>query len=448
MKPRLIRLIFFVSLAFLIIRNLLLCVILPPWSFGDEMANFDYILKLGQGKIPHPAEFIEEDLYLFHKNNYDPRYISPEEIEMVNITDLGLATFSYQANQPPLAYLIYSVFRKICLIFSSSMKFQVVVLRVVALAAVVGGLLLVYFGLIKREINNHLFYFPLFFIAFLAQDMYFSINIDVFAFFFGCLIINRILALYREPNSNYNWLYFALAVSLTMWVKVTGVIILFLIFPLVVFFLHFGRNQKNEKIWSKGILYFLIAVLMGMPWYIFNQIRFGNPFRYVRFLSLQGMPTHPAQPFSLQNIINFFRAFSRTLFRGEFIWKGSYFDILPEGLNEVMLTVIPLAIIVCGLTFILNTRLKGETNEYRLKNFFLVIGFVFFVAFFLGNFFIGGLPFYHARMAFPGLYFILFLYAAGWLRIFRRPLIAYLVPALWLLSYNLIYLTRLLSEVI
>jgi len=452
MKSRLIRLIFFVSLAFLIIRNLLLCVILPPWSFGDEMANFDYILKLGQGKIPHPAEFIEEDLFLFYKNSYDPRYLTQEgkkrQIELINISDLGLAAFSYQASQPPLAYLIYSVFRKIFLIFNSSMKFQVIVLRMIALAAVVGGLLLVYFRLIKQEINNPLFYFSLFFIAFLAQDMYFSINIDVFAFFFGCLIINRIFALYREPNSNYNWFYFALAVSLIMWVNVTGVIIAFLIFPLVVFSLHFGQNKKNERIWAKGIVYFLTSVLMGMPWYIFNQIRFGNPFRYVRSLFLQHVPTHPAQSFSLQNIINFFRAFSRTLFRGEFIWEGRYFDVLPEELNEILITVIPLAIIICGLSFILKARVNGETNEYKLQNFFLVIGFVLLVSFFLGNFFIGGLPFYHARMAFCGLYFILFLYAAGWLRIFRRPLIAYLVPAIWLLSYNLIYLTRLLSEVI
>ena len=421
-------------------------------SFGNEIANFDYILKLGQGKIPHPSNFIEDDLYLFHRDNYDFRYISNrergEEAKVTNISDLGLAAFSYQANQPPLAYLVYSFFRKIFLVFSTSMKFQIIILRTVALAVVVGGLLLVYFGLIQQKINNPLFYFPLFFIALLAQDMYFSINIDVFAFFFGCLIINRLLVLYREPGSNYNWFYFALAMSLIMWVNISGVIMMLVIFPLIVLFLYLSGEKKDSKIWSKGILYFLASILMGLPWYVFNLIRFGNPFRYDRFMSLHAAPTPSAQPFSLPNIINFFRAFSRTLFRGEFIWKGSYFDVLPEVLNEVLLTIIPLALIFLGLSFILKVKQKGKTNEFWLQKFFLVAGFVLLFVFFVGNFFIGGLPYYHARIAFPAFYFILFLYAAGWLKIFRRPIIACLVPTIWLLAYNLMYLTRLLKEFI
>lgn len=450
MEFRFPRRIFFIFLAFFLLRNLILCIILPPWSFGDEIANFDYILKLGQGQIPSPSEFIEEELYVFHKENYDMRYVSSEKSgppEITNITDLGLAAFSYQAYQPPLAYLIYSSLRKIFLLLSSSMRFQVIILRIIALAAVGGGVLLIFFGLIKQKIKNKLFYISLIFITLLAQDMYFSINIDVFAFLFSCLVINRILALYRDPNSNYQWFFLALAVALSMWVKITGIVMLF-VFPLLVILLFSNKEPRMGKIRAKAAVFSLMALLLGAPWYIINQIRFGNPLRYLHFSSSILKSDFSPQRFSLQNIINFFRALFRTLFRGEFIWKGTYFDVMPQWLNEILLTVIPLTICVLGLYFVIKLQKSKDGEESSLTFLFAILGFIIISIFFIGNFTLGHLPYYHARMAFPGLYFIVFSYAAGWQLIFRRSMLAFYIPTVWLIFYNLIYSINLLSQLI
>jgi len=103
---------FLLGVALLWIRNAPLALILPLWSHGDEIGHFDYVLKLERGKLPRPHEFIESSLFLLHKVCYDGRYIyGQRKISIRTPKDLGLAAYSYEANQPPLPYLIMAAFR-------------------------------------------------------------------------------------------------------------------------------------------------------------------------------------------------------------------------------------------------------------------------------------------------------------------------------------------------
>jgi hypothetical protein len=101
-----------VGLAFLWIRNAPLSLLLPPWSHGDEIGYFDYVKKIGRGHLPRPDESIEPAVFRLHKARYDGRYISlNRKMRSVMPRDLGLAAYSYEAQQPPLPLLLLAAFR-------------------------------------------------------------------------------------------------------------------------------------------------------------------------------------------------------------------------------------------------------------------------------------------------------------------------------------------------
>jgi hypothetical protein len=101
-----------VGLAFLWIRNAPLSLLLPLWSHGDEIGYFDYVMKIGRGHLPRPDESIEPAVFRLHKARYDGRYISlNRKMRSVMPRDLGLAAYSYEAQQPPLPLLLLAAFR-------------------------------------------------------------------------------------------------------------------------------------------------------------------------------------------------------------------------------------------------------------------------------------------------------------------------------------------------
>ena len=530
---------FFMAISFLIIRNLPLCIFLPPWSFGDEMAHFDYILKLKKGHIPHPQDYIEEDLFLFHKNNFDYRYIIPKEQlqlpqpapkqppkkqrqqstspkqspprdqqlpppkqrqqhsqppqqqqllppsrgsssplplpsssphplspfppqqqpspqpptppPILSLRDLGFAAFSYQAKHPPLAYIIYFLASNLLAPLHLSLGSQLILFRIIALLAVVIGLILIYSGLTQNQLDQPVFYLPLILVPLLAQDMYFSLNIDVFTFLFGGLVINRMFYLWKEPRAKKNWFFLSVAVILTLWVKATGLLILgvFGLFVIYLVFRYRHHPSLSKNIFLNGSLFLPLTLILSSPWYIFNLIRLDNLVVINNNLQV-GLPQYPAKAISWANIVEFVQAFTRTIFRGEFIWHGHYFDVLPLWANDIFLTVIPLGFFILGISYLFLPKQAGEENGSTTfwQKFFLLAGVSVIAVLLFGYFFIGEIPYYQARMAFCCLYFVTFVFSAGWLKVFKPSKFSILLFPIILLAYNLFVMFKLISEVI
>ncbi|RLE08435.1 MAG: hypothetical protein DRJ06_04545 [Candidatus Aminicenantes bacterium] len=446
----LIKRLFFIALVFLVIRNVPLSIFLPPWSFGDEMAHFDFILKLERGKIPHPCDYLEQDLYLFYRENYDFRYITPDQELQPTIPplkEMGFAGFSYEAKHPPLAHLLYLLTKKIAFPFRLSLNLQLVLFRLVALVTVVGGLLLIYFGLIRNGLYQPVFYLPLIVIALLAQDMYFSLNIDVFAFFFGSLLIRQLIFLYRRGNSWKNWVWLSLALICAMWVKATAVL-LFGVVAIYILFMTITSQEKAREWWRrKGLISLGLAAILSLPWYVYNFIRFGHPFVPQSSYPVLGNPTYPVAGLSLKNVIIFFQALTRTIIRGEFIWKGNYFEILPPGwAREILMTVVPLIGLIAGFVFLSSrffaqkiTRFEDKSirENTRLEFFFLLAGELIIGVLLVGYLWIGQLPYYQVRLSFSCLYLIVFAFITGWLKVTRKKTWAILIIFILLFVYSL-----------
>ena len=432
------------GLSFLFIRNIPLCFIMPLWSHGDEIGHMDYALKLNRGHFPGLTEYIEPSLFLLHKANYDNRYLTNHPRHNIQkLDDMGLAAYSYEANQPPFPYLIIALFRRILSSFNVSFLLQVKLLRLLSLFAFSLGLVLIYLGMKTAKISNPFYYYPLLFIPLLAQDMYFSINTDSFAFLGGCFVIMMMILLFKNPSSMKNWILLFLGVSIALWMKATNAFY-FILWPILTVFLW--NKKPNKKILLPSILFLLLAILLSSPWYVCNKIRFSGFFGY-QFTGAPEVPYTPyaLRPVSIATLIEFVFAFIGTLFRGELLWNGRYFDVLYGWPNYIFIIIFNLFIFLVG---VISFFKYFDYSNRKISRFFIIGGIVSIFTFVFLHFTIAGIPFYHARYAFGGLCFIMFIYAAGWRRLLNSDALSLFVPAGWLLTYNLVLTSNLILKVI
>ncbi len=426
-----------------IIRNLVLSLAMPLWVAGDELAHVDYALKLSRGHIPETTEMIEPELFELHKDHWDFRYISINPVpEIKDLETFGLGAYCYQANHPPLPHFILSLFRRVFQFLGLTLLLQVKLMRLVSLSAALLGMLVVFFELRKNANLGAAYFLPVLCLALLAQDMYFCVNNDVYSFLFGCLAVVGMFRLYKNPHSTKNWLWLTFAVSLAMWVKLTNILLLGL---WGLFALALILSKREKKLILPSSAYFFLTILLSSPWYIFNQIRYHSIWSTHIVEGLSGLLVYHRSPFTLLSIWHFFRAFTRTFFRGELLWEGKYFDLFSEGMNDVFLTLVPL--IFVGISLVASIK-AVKTPDDHLKRFFALSGFAVVMALLYGQFVSGNIAYYHARLAMGSFYFLMFPLCLGALKIFRSERLTYALLFLGLSLYNFFYSSLLLIRVL
>lgn len=332
-----------------------------------------------------------------------------------------------------------ALFRHLLVCLNVPMLLQVKILRIFCLLTVSCGLVFIYAGLKKANISNPVYYSPLLFIPLLAQDMFFSINIDSFSFLFSGLAVLGFIRLVESARSCGAWALLSTGITLSLWTKASNSF-LFVIWAVLI--LYFWVEKKDKKSILLSLKVLLITVILSSPWYVYNQMRFSNP-----FINSSGLPyvLLPPQSLSLPTLKNFLLAFTRTLFRGEFIWNGRYFNVLGAMVNNLVLTVLPLLIFAAG--FLSFFKYFDKSKAKNLK-YLILCGAGIVLILFSFHVGLGGVPYYQARFAFGGLYFIMFLYAAGWRKLARSEGPGLLTPVALLLAYNLLYAFTLAAKVL
>jgi hypothetical protein len=432
------KLILLAAIVFLLIRNVPLCLFLPLWTHGDEIGHFDYILKLGRGHLPQPMDLIESQLFLLHKVHYDSRYMTSSKVSIENHESLGLGQYSYEAHQPPLPYLLLNLIRKGLLILKPSLLLQLKLLRIFTLLAATLGLFFIYLGLKAAKIHQTYFYIPLLFIPLLVKDMFLSLNSDCFSFLFGSMVIAGAIRLFYEPDSVRNWLWLSAGTVLALWTKIPNAFLL-LFWPVLLFFLR--KKFPDRKILKSFFICFLIVLVLSSPWYVFNFIRFSNPFVYLEDLPFPRIDT---PQLSLSSVNFFISGFFITLFRGELIWDGIHFQILRGPEAKIFLSLIP--ILFFSLGFLCLFFPIDRQNVFLLR--FLLLGAVVSLcAFCFAYFKVGNTPFYLARYSYAALYLNMFVFTAGWKRISPKKDFVFIFPLAALLLYNAIFSYAYLSKV-
>ena len=431
------KLIFGIAISVLFIRNIPLCFLMPIWSFGDEMGHLDYVLKLSRGHLPKPTELMESKLYLFFRAQTESRRPPQERsLSLRNIKDLPLFGHSYEAHQPPLPYFLMSLGQRSLNYLNFSLLWQVRLLRMMSCLIIAAGLALLYMSIQRMNLPLW-YYFPLLFIALLAQDMFFVINTDVFSFLFGSLALIGAMSLIKDTRPVKYWFCLSLGIGLAMWSKAIN-IYLFLLWPFVAF--SSFRKENKSRIFRKSAAWALLTIVLSAGWYLCNFFRFGHPF----WNGTLPFPSYPHQGFNISSFKLFAAGFLKTLFRGELYWQGKYFDVLPGWTNDLTLILIPGFIFILGSLHLFKTGKNSEDREKLLLGFFC--GLVF-MAFFGAFVFVRGIPYYHARFALASLYSFGFLYFYGWKALFRGRRAWFLMPVFFLIAYNVLNTTRIISQV-
>jgi len=418
------------ALSFLFVRNLPLCFLMPIWSFGDELAHLDYVLKISRGHVPQPEEFIEPELFEFHREHAVP----PGSVARVE--DMGPGGHSYEAFQPLLPAYLLSFPRRLFVLLGLPLLLQVRLLRVVCLLVAAATLTAFSFGLEKLNIRGIPAHSPVLFAALLAQDIYFCINTDVFSLFFGSLAGLGMIAIFQDPARILRWLGFSLATALSLWTKLTNAYV-FLYWPVLAAGLWIrGRDGKTLR---RASVFLAAALLLACPWYVYNQARFGSP---IIDPSNADFPLLPPRHVSTGSLVFFFRAFFLTFFRGELFRDGRHFDPAAGTLYDTAMFIIPATILLLAVAALIRPRRTVQPDSLIVP---AVCGLAAYGAFYSAYALIGGVPFYHARRAAGAHILFLLLFSIGWRKLIPHDRLAIAVPAAILLAYNILYTWKLVA---
>lgn len=408
-------LLFIVSLAIFLVHNIAMAVYGPVWAFGDEMAHWDYVMKVGQGRVPQIDDPIERQLFFFHRNNYDTRLLGQTRITPLPLKEssqLGLAGYSYEAHHPPLTYLLLALPDKILARMGLRLHDRLVALRIVCLTVALLAFFLLWWGLRALDLPQA-FFFPLTLLPLLSQDFFFSVNTDVFVFLFTSAAVLSLIRLLQNPERSSLWALLAVATVLACWSKSTA-LPLFLLWGLAYIWIFY---KQGGFFLIKGVSWGLAAVLLSSPWYIYNGLRFGHPFIGKPPLPL---PLLPPAGFSLDRLWAFLNSFFITLLRGEYIWNGTYVNPFSQGLfNGLFLVYLPFVLFFGSLVVFLlkghsHPRFPGEARRKNPEKFLIAGAFLILSAYLLGFLFLGGPPYYHARFSFGFAYLSIFALSKGW----------------------------------
>jgi hypothetical protein len=434
------KLIFLAALSFLLLRNIPLCLLMPPWAHGDEIGHFDYILKLDRGHLPVHSDMIEPQTWALHKVHYDMRYSIDSRIGERNLIKLdSIAQYSYEAHQPPLPYAVMALVRKAFLLFQPSLLVQLKLLRIVSLFAVVLGLWVIYSGLTAVGIKALYFYSPLLFIPLLVKDMFFSLNTDNFSFLFGSIAVAGVIRLFKNPVSAKNWIWLSAGTVLALWTKIPNAFLL-AVWPAVLWLLR--RKFPDKKVFKSFLLFFLMVLVLSSPWYIYNSLRFQSP-----FFAASGLP-YPMEaptPFSWSALTHFTGSFFTTLFRGEFVWNGAHFQILGASAAKIILFFAPLLIFALGFSCLFFAF--DKRRPFLSKALILGTG-IALTAFCTAFFVVGKAPFYLARYSYAALYGYMLVFAAGWKRLIPKSDAVLALPMAGLLIYQVFYTAAMLTRIL
>ncbi len=436
------RLILGLALAALLLRNVPLCWLMPLWSFGDEMGHLDCAMKWNRGHIPQARDKLEPILFKLYRARADQRYLTATPVPRVKkIEHLGIGGYTYEAKHPPLPYWIMAVFIRLFKNLGISLLVQVKLFRMISLGAMVGGIVVLYRGLRKDPRLGTVFYAPLLFIGLLAQDMYFSINTDTFSFLFGAVAFSGIMAVFRSPQALRGWLLLSAGTILMMWTKASNLGFFVLWGVLGVLLLMKGRDRRASRLFAASLL---IVVLLSSPFYIYNQVRFSNPFQ-ASYADLFGPNPYVPAGLSLHSAVVFLEAYTRTLFRGEMIWNGRFFDIFDGVDKSLVLTWFPFIVFLAGLAWGASRR---GLPERPLEPFLLGAGTLVPAALAMGYFFLGMTPYYQLRLSLSMVYPVLFVFGLGWKALLRGDNLSLAVPSTLLLIYNAAHTFIMLGKVL
>ncbi len=242
----------------------------PIWSEYDEIANYDYIERLGRGQLPHAEDYITD-----YSAEITFRFFSWQETQHFDGTKetMGAASRSYQAHQPPLYFLMLAPVNLALKAAGVSPLFQITFLRLInvplGLAACAVTIL------VFRELNLLFGWDPIYgyYIAVFSYVFGFHfrshVGADMLSPLVGAVFFYLLLRQWRTGNQVYAT-FSALAAALCFLTKYTHALfpIFWAVSMLFYYKKHPGLRLRNR------ILHFVPYSIVGF-YFLVNIIQYG-----------------------------------------------------------------------------------------------------------------------------------------------------------------------------
>lgn len=173
----------------------------------------------------------------------------------------GLGRVAFWA--PPVFHITAAVFYALGSIFSEAIATKAMDF----VSPLYGSLTLVVFYLfLKRVVNDRrVILYAVIFLSFIPIHMYYSTisHVDATIAFFA------VLSVYLLAAKRFYWS--AVATGIGCLAKYS----MWWMFPVLVYMI--GKQYQDKRFYAKSALYFAIAFVVGIPWYLRNLLSLGNP---------------------------------------------------------------------------------------------------------------------------------------------------------------------------
>jgi len=307
----------------------------PFFNNVDERGHFDTVVKYARGFMPCiDCDYYDKETALIVASLATPEYFSTQKIYErtpfnPNVYGYVMAKKNHEAFSPPLYYSIAGLWYNLGKAVGLKSETQIYFVKFLNIPAYIVLMLFSYLTCKKAEPKNLCISMGvLLLLAFFPNDIFYSVNSDIFSPVFFAVGLFIILEIF--DNNKPIWIYAlgGLMASGMILSKLSNLPII-LLFGIVVFLLIFKRKE-NSKIYSNthlGImcLAFIVpvAIWMGINRYYLGD--FTGTSQKILHLGfkpkqLSELFNHPI--FSFQGMTDFMSQLVVTFWRGEFVWRG------------------------------------------------------------------------------------------------------------------------------
>ncbi len=329
-------------------RIFLFSAAFPLYNNVDEPEHFDLVYKYSRGFLPQKgghkyspevAEFIEmydTYEYLSNPNQYpDGKVPTPlwkfpniRRSELfIAITSDWLEKYNHEAESFPVYYFTAGLWYRLgefLGITGGNLPYWVRFLNVPLVACLVWIAYLLARAFFDTPVQR--IGLPLL-VAFIPQDVFYSINNDVMSPLFFAISFFMLLQLHFKDKSRFYYLLTGLCIAATLLVKVSNLAILI---PLVIIVLLKTKKLFHNKKLSKYLPHLIMltagVILPVGAWLARNRFVLGDLGGSATKIQLLGwtlkplskMGDHPI--FSLRGLSHFFMELLKTFWRGEIVW--------------------------------------------------------------------------------------------------------------------------------
>jgi 4-amino-4-deoxy-L-arabinose transferase-like glycosyltransferase len=368
----------------------------PFFNNVDEQMHFDLVVKYARGYLPEknfPYYFDRESIKYIARYG-TPEYLAPfkmpedykitPEIEAKN-TDILLDAANHELYSPPLYYIIAGAWYNLGKYIGIQGGHLLYWIRFLNIP--IYSLLMIFsYFLCRLTFPNDvkMKYGVMLLLAFIPQDVFYSINNDVLSALFSTISLYLLFRLLKDNNKIWLYLLAGLITAATILVKLSNIpmIIIFSIIYLCIIIKFVTTNIIKDKIIHLVVLALSLLTPITI-WCVFNYLTLGDIAGTSAHISYCGWTIKPFNQllnhpiFTFKGFYYFISNLTTSFWRGEFVW---HLERIKSVAADNLYLITSVIFSVLGMWCMLFPK-DSNFSKQRLYDYILISTPLCFIAF-------------------------------------------------------------------